>query len=58
MVLWLIKKNFLIQDKINRRIIMDLLIEHTRSHPQSQFTFLTPLDTSSIDVNDQITIHR
>lgn len=45
-------------DKINRRIIMDLLIEHTRSHPQSQFTFLTPLDTSSIDVNDQITIHR
>lgn len=45
-------------DKINRRIIMDLLLEHTRTHAQSQFTFLTPLDTSSIDVNDQITIHR
>ncbi|XP_033215267.1 structural maintenance of chromosomes protein 6 isoform X2 [Belonocnema kinseyi] len=45
-------------DKINRRVIMDILLDHTRSHPQSQFAFLTPLDTSSIQVDDYITIHR
>ncbi|XP_011496853.1 PREDICTED: structural maintenance of chromosomes protein 6 [Ceratosolen solmsi marchali] len=45
-------------DKINRRMIMDILLGHAQSHPQSQFAFLTPLDTSHIVADDKITIHR
>jgi hypothetical protein len=39
-------------------MIMDILLGHAQSHPQSQFTFLTPLDTSHIVADDTITIHR
>ncbi|XP_018057117.1 PREDICTED: structural maintenance of chromosomes protein 6 [Atta colombica] len=45
-------------DKVNRRVIMDILLEHTRLHPQSQFAFLTPLDTSHILAEDYVTIHQ
>ncbi|KAK1135509.1 hypothetical protein K0M31_000098 [Melipona bicolor] len=45
-------------DKVNRRIIMDILLDHTKMHPQSQFTFLTPLDTSNILAEDYVTIHK
>ncbi|XP_011862086.1 PREDICTED: structural maintenance of chromosomes protein 6 [Vollenhovia emeryi] len=45
-------------DKVNRRVIMDILLDHTRSHPQSQFAFLTPLDTSHILAEDYVTIHQ
>jgi len=37
---------------------MDILLEHTRTHKQSQFAFLTPLDTSDILAEDYITIHQ
>ncbi|OAD58463.1 Structural maintenance of chromosomes protein 6 [Eufriesea mexicana] len=45
-------------DKVNRRIIMDILLDHTKTHPQSQFTFLTPLDTSNVLAEDYVTIHK
>ncbi|KYN09467.1 Structural maintenance of chromosomes protein 6 [Trachymyrmex cornetzi] len=45
-------------DKVNRRVIMDILLDHTRLHPQSQFAFLTPLDTSHILAEDYVTIHQ
>ncbi|XP_076243651.1 structural maintenance of chromosomes 6 [Calliopsis andreniformis] len=45
-------------DKVNRRVIMDILLDHTKSHPQSQFTFLTPLDTSNVLAEDYVTIHQ
>ncbi|KAL0107751.1 hypothetical protein PUN28_014797 [Cardiocondyla obscurior] len=45
-------------DKVNRRVIMDILLDHSRLHPQSQFTFLTPLDTSHILAEDYVTIHQ
>ncbi|XP_018392244.1 PREDICTED: structural maintenance of chromosomes protein 6 [Cyphomyrmex costatus] len=45
-------------DKVNRRVIMDILLDHTKSHPQSQFAFLTPLDTSHILADDYVTIHQ
>ncbi|XP_046814733.1 structural maintenance of chromosomes protein 6 isoform X1 [Vespa crabro] len=45
-------------DKVNRRVIMDILLDYTKSHPQCQFTFLTPLDTSNILAEDFVTIHQ
>ncbi|XP_011637103.1 structural maintenance of chromosomes protein 6 [Pogonomyrmex barbatus] len=45
-------------DKVNRRVIMDILLDHARLHPQSQFAFLTPLDTSHILAEDYVTIHQ
>lgn len=45
-------------DKVNRRVIMDILLDHTRCHPGNQFAFLTPLDTSNILAEDYVTIHQ
>ncbi|XP_011701842.1 PREDICTED: structural maintenance of chromosomes protein 6 [Wasmannia auropunctata] len=45
-------------DKVNRRVVMDILLDHTKLHPQSQFAFLTPLDTSHILAEDYVTIHQ
>ncbi|XP_012142309.2 structural maintenance of chromosomes 6 isoform X1 [Megachile rotundata] len=45
-------------DKVNRRVIMDILLDHAKTHPQSQFIFLTPLDTSNVLAEDYITIHQ
>ncbi|XP_066600099.1 structural maintenance of chromosomes protein 6 [Prorops nasuta] len=44
-------------DKVNRRVIMDILLDHAKCHPQSQFTFLTPLDTSTVLRHDYVTVH-
>ncbi|KAG8312725.1 Structural maintenance of chromosomes protein 6 [Homalodisca vitripennis] len=44
-------------DGINRRIVMDMLIEHAKETKQ-QFVFLTPLDMSSVSSSNIITIHR
>ncbi|XP_058791643.1 structural maintenance of chromosomes protein 6 [Phymastichus coffea] len=45
-------------DKINRRMIIDILIHHAETSPNSQFTFLTPLDASHLKAKNSITIHR
>ncbi|XP_053975498.1 structural maintenance of chromosomes protein 6 [Hylaeus volcanicus] len=45
-------------DKVNRQIIMNILLDHTKTHPESQFTFLTPLDTSNVLAEDYVTIHQ
>ncbi|XP_012263077.2 structural maintenance of chromosomes protein 6 [Athalia rosae] len=45
-------------DKVNRRVIMDILLDHAKSHPRNQFTFLTPLDTSNISADDYVSIHQ
>ncbi|KAK0079239.1 hypothetical protein PV326_008874 [Microctonus aethiopoides] len=45
-------------DKVNRRVIMDILIEHTKEHPERQFGFLTPLDASIVVADEYLTIHR
>ncbi|EFN87370.1 Structural maintenance of chromosomes protein 6 [Harpegnathos saltator] len=46
------------KDKVNRRVIMDILLDHTKLHPESQFCFLTPLDTSNVLVEDYVTVHQ
>ncbi|KAF7989672.1 hypothetical protein HCN44_008346 [Aphidius gifuensis] len=45
-------------DKINRRMVMDCLLEHARTHRQCQFGFLTPLDASIVTANENLKIHR
>ncbi|XP_071562510.1 structural maintenance of chromosomes protein 6-like [Temnothorax nylanderi] len=45
-------------DKINRRVIMDILLDYAKLHPQSQFAFFTSLDTSHILAEDCVTIHQ
>ena len=37
---------------------MDILIDFARKHPNSQFAFLTPLDTNHITNEDVISIYR
>ena len=37
---------------------MGILLEHAQTHPQSQFVFLTPLDTSHIVADSTIMIHQ
>lgn len=37
---------------------MDILIEHTKEHPERQFGFLTPLDASIVVADEYLTIHR
>uniref|UniRef100_A0A0C9RF88 Smc6_2 protein n=1 Tax=Fopius arisanus TaxID=64838 RepID=A0A0C9RF88_9HYME len=45
-------------DKVNRRIIMEILLLHTRDHPECQFGFFTPLDASIVRSSDSLTIHQ
>ncbi|KAJ9586758.1 hypothetical protein L9F63_019657, partial [Diploptera punctata] len=45
-------------DKINRHIIMDLLLEHARQKTTFQFVFLTPQDASHIQSSADLKIHR
>lgn len=45
-------------DKINRRMVMDCLLDHAKTHPQCQFGFLTPLDASIVTANENLKIHR
>jgi hypothetical protein len=51
-------KYFTFQDKVNRRAIMDSLLAHARQERNSQFVFLTPQDTSTIESDEDVTIHR
>lgn len=46
------------QDKVNRRVVMDMLMDHGLGHKKLQFVFLTPQDISSVKTSDAITIHR
>ncbi|XP_045511314.1 structural maintenance of chromosomes protein 6 [Colias croceus] len=44
-------------DNVNRRIVMDLLIDHALKNKNRQFVFLTPQDTSAVTASPHITIH-
>lgn len=46
------------QDKVNRRVIMDILIEHAQNHPQHQYTFLTPLGMDNIKETERLKIFQ
>lgn len=45
-------------DKVNRKTIMDLLLQHADEHSECQFVFLTPQDISDIESRPELTIHR
>ncbi|KDR12930.1 structural maintenance of chromosomes protein 6 isoform X2 [Zootermopsis nevadensis] len=45
-------------DKVNRRVTMDLLLQHSRLKTNYQFVFLTPQDTYTIQSDEDVTIHR
>ncbi|KAJ0182787.1 hypothetical protein K1T71_002156 [Dendrolimus kikuchii] len=44
-------------DNVNRKIVMELLIDHALKNTNRQFVFLTPQDTSSVVASEQISIH-
>ncbi|PNF21805.1 hypothetical protein B7P43_G08450 [Cryptotermes secundus] len=45
-------------DKVNRRVILDLLLAHSQQKTNYQFVFLTPQDTSAIQSSADVRIHR
>ncbi|XP_060805756.1 structural maintenance of chromosomes protein 6 [Amyelois transitella] len=45
-------------DNVNRKIVMELLIDHALKNTSRQFVFLTPQDASSVTAGPQISIHR
>lgn len=45
-------------DKVNRRMVMDCLLEHASTHRHCQFGFLTPLDASIVTAGPNLSIHR
>lgn len=45
-------------DNVNRKMVMDLLIEHALQHRSRQFVFLTPQDASTLVAGEHIKIHR
>jgi len=45
------------QDMANRETIMDLMMDYTRKRDY-QFCFLTPLNTSNIKADKDVSIHR
>lgn len=45
-------------DKINRKIIMDLLLDHAQNCNSMQYVFITPQDISSIKTSDVISIYK
>ncbi|KAL0851564.1 hypothetical protein ABMA28_007351 [Loxostege sticticalis] len=44
-------------DNINRKIVMELLIDHALKNASRQFVFLTPQDASAVVAGPQISIH-
>ncbi|XP_059058355.1 structural maintenance of chromosomes protein 6 [Achroia grisella] len=44
-------------DNVNRKIVMELLIDHALKNKSRQFVFLTPQDTSSVVAGPHISIH-
>lgn len=55
-----IEISFVLQDSVNRKTIMDLLLNNARNWCMSsrQFLFLTPLDCSILDSAPDLTIHK
>lgn len=49
---------FCFQDNVNRKIVLELLIDHALKNTSRQFVFLTPQDTSSVTAGPNIKIHR
>lgn len=45
-------------DKLNRKVIMDLLLDHCKHASLMQFAFITPQDISSIQSSDIVTIYK
>lgn len=45
-------------DKLNRKVIMDLLLDHCKTASVMQFVFITPQDISSIQASDIVTIYK
>lgn len=45
-------------DKLNRRIVINLLLIQARQSKKHQFVFLTPQDISSVEGGHDITIHK
>lgn len=45
-------------DKVNRKVIMDLLLEHATAHNNKQFVFITPQDISSVQASNLISVYR
>jgi chromosome segregation ATPase len=45
-------------DEYNRHIMTMLLFNEAKKHPDKQYGFLTPLDFSNIQANEQITLHK
>ncbi|XP_026478875.1 structural maintenance of chromosomes protein 6-like [Ctenocephalides felis] len=45
-------------DHINRKVVMDVLIQSANSNLHKQYVFLTPQDTSSITASDTLKIHK
>ncbi|KAM3960907.1 LOW QUALITY PROTEIN: structural maintenance of chromosomes 6 [Aphomia sociella] len=44
-------------DNVNRKIVMELLIDHALKNKSRQFVFLTPQDASSVVAGPHISIH-
>ncbi|XP_075992354.1 structural maintenance of chromosomes 6 [Anticarsia gemmatalis] len=44
-------------DNVNRKIVMDLLIDHALKNTSRQFVFLTPQDASSVTAGPKISIY-
>ncbi|XP_028158970.1 structural maintenance of chromosomes protein 6-like [Ostrinia furnacalis] len=44
-------------DNVNRKIVMELLIDHALKNTSRQFVFLTPQDASAVVAGPQISIH-
>ncbi|RVE47797.1 hypothetical protein evm_007552 [Chilo suppressalis] len=44
-------------DNVNRKIVMELLIDHALKNTSRQFVFLTPQDASAVTAGPQISIH-
>lgn len=47
-----------IQDKVNRRTVMDIIIEHATEQSHLQFVFLTPQDVSGVVGNPKISVNK
>ncbi|KAK6621266.1 hypothetical protein RUM43_011572 [Polyplax serrata] len=45
-------------DSVNRKVIMNLLLEHASVQTNKQFIFITPHDVSGVHSSDQIAVYR
>lgn len=42
--------------KVNRKIVMDLLLAYASENSNTQFVFITPQDVSSITTSDAVSV--